>query len=137
MKTRPAPGPVLCALLVGHAAFAGPLVITDITVIDATGAAAKAHMTVTIRGDRIAEIDRRAGHDLPRPEQRSVLHSLAPLPQDIRSPHLTNSGHAIGDEQRQQAFVVTVGVHVPQARNEEFPSPVDDLSALLHPVRPV
>ena len=46
-----------------------PLVISHVTVIDATGAAPQEDMTVVIMGNRIAQVDKTANAKIPRRAQ--------------------------------------------------------------------
>jgi imidazolonepropionase-like amidohydrolase len=65
-----------CAVLLALGVFlpvepqpVSPLAITNVTIIDATGASAKPGMTVVIAGDRIAEIGRAGKVKLPKDAQ--------------------------------------------------------------------
>jgi imidazolonepropionase-like amidohydrolase len=53
--------PVVLSAQVKPPAQSGPIAITHVTVIDATGAAAQPDMTVVVRGNRITEIGKKVG----------------------------------------------------------------------------
>ncbi len=54
-------GPVVLLAQVKPPAQSGPIAITHVTVIDATGAPAQPDMTVVVRGNRITEIGKKVG----------------------------------------------------------------------------